>query len=132
MPARGQLPAVTGNRNYPQPVKRLKPLALGYKVSDYCQSHGFYYIDRVGPLTLERFLGYADWYTEQLVPYVRDVTVADIKQTGGGFQVAFADAEPVTARQVVVVTGVLPYAHIRTSWSACRPSWSHTPATTAI
>ena len=28
MPARGQLPAVTGNRNYPQPVKRLKPLAL--------------------------------------------------------------------------------------------------------
>ena len=37
MPARGQLPAVTGNRNYPQPVKRLKPLALrtgGSPISD--------------------------------------------------------------------------------------------------
>lgn len=32
MPARGQLPAVTGNRNYPQPVKRLKPLALTFTV----------------------------------------------------------------------------------------------------
>jgi FAD-dependent urate hydroxylase len=84
----------------------------GYKVSDYCQSHGFYYVDRVGPLSSERFLGYADWYTEQLVPYVRDVTAADIRQTGQGFQVAFADAEPVTARQVVLATGVLPYAHI--------------------
>jgi FAD-dependent urate hydroxylase len=84
----------------------------GYKVSDYCQSHGFYYVDRVGPLTLDRFLGYADWYTEQLVPDVRDVTAVDIKQTSGGFQVAFADGDPVTARQVVVSTGVLPYAHI--------------------
>ena len=28
MPARRQLPAVTKNRNYPQPVKRLKPRAL--------------------------------------------------------------------------------------------------------
>jgi hypothetical protein len=29
MPAERQLPAVTTNRNYPQPVKHLKPLALG-------------------------------------------------------------------------------------------------------
>jgi thioredoxin reductase len=84
----------------------------GYKVSDYCRSHGFYYVDRVGPLTLERFLGYADWFTEQLVPDVRDVTVTEIKQVDGGFAVAFADGAPVTARQVIVATGVLPYAYI--------------------
>ena len=84
----------------------------GYDVSDYCRSNGFYYVDRVGPLTLERFLGYADWYTEQLVPDVRDVSAAEIKQTSSGFQVTFADGEPVTARQVIVATGVLPYAHI--------------------
>jgi hypothetical protein len=29
MPAGRQLPAVTKNSNYPQPVKHLKPMALG-------------------------------------------------------------------------------------------------------
>src|SRR5215470_7323638 len=77
----------------------------GYDVSDYCRSQGFYYVDRVGPLTLDRFLGYADWYTEQLVPDVRDVTAAEITQVDAGFRVAFADGEPVTARQVVIATG---------------------------
>ena len=32
MPAGRQLPAVTKNRNYPQPVKHLKPAALGLSV----------------------------------------------------------------------------------------------------
>jgi FAD-dependent urate hydroxylase len=84
----------------------------GYGVSEYCRSHGLDYVDRVGPLTLERFLGYADWYTEQLVPDVRNVTAAEINAVDGGFRVAFADAGPVTARQVVIATGVRPYARI--------------------
>jgi hypothetical protein len=30
MPAGRELPAVTKNKNYPQPVKHLKPMALGF------------------------------------------------------------------------------------------------------
>ena len=41
-----------------------------------------------------------------------DVTVTEIKTVGGGFRVAFADADPVTVRQVVVATGVLPHAYV--------------------
>jgi len=93
----------------------------GYDVATYCSSHGFYYMDRVGPLTLERFLGYADWYTGQLVPDVRDVTAAQITTVDGRFRVAFADADPVTARQVVIATGVLPYAHIPDELSSLPP-----------
>jgi hypothetical protein len=90
----------------------------GYDVGTYCRSRGLDYVDRVGPLTLERFVGYADWYTEQLVPDVRDVTVTDISPVADGFQVGFADAEPVTVRQVVIATGVLPYAHVPAELSA--------------
>ena len=36
-----------------------------YTVAAYCESRGLEYVDRVGPLTRERFLDYADWYTEQ-------------------------------------------------------------------
>jgi FAD-dependent urate hydroxylase len=92
----------------------------GYDVAAYCRSRGLDYVNRVGPLTLERFLDYGDWYAEQLVPDVRDITAAQIDATGGGFRVAFADAEPITARQVVIATGVRPYAHIPEELSGLR------------
>jgi thioredoxin reductase len=84
----------------------------GYDVEAYCRKFGLDYQARLGPLSLERWLGYADWYTEQLVPGVRDVTVTDVTATGSGFRVTFADDEPLTVRQVVVATGVLPYATV--------------------
>jgi len=43
---------------------------------------------------------------------VSDVTVTEVKGVRGGFQVAFADAEPVSARNVVLATGVLPFFFI--------------------
>ena len=92
----------------------------GYDVAAYCRSRGLDYVNRVGPLTLERFLDYGDWYAEQLVPDVRHITAAQIDVTGHGFRVAFADAEPVTARQVVIATGVRPYAHIPEELSGLR------------
>jgi len=85
-----------------------------HTVAAYCAEEGIDYVDRVGPLTRERFLDYADWYTKQLVPDVRDETVTQVTPVAGGFRVEFADAEPVTARQVVVATGVLPYQHVPT------------------
>lgn len=83
-----------------------------FTVAAYAAAHGLDYVDRVGPLTRERFLDYADWYTKQLVSGVRDETVTDVSAVDGGFRVSFENAKPVTARQVVVATGVLPYQHI--------------------
>ena len=99
----------------------------GYDLAGYCRSDGVDGIERGVPLSLERFLGYADWYIKQLVPDVSDVTVTEVKAVNGGFRVAFADAEPVTARQVVVATGVLPYFHIPAELSGLPPELvSHT------
>jgi lysine/ornithine N-monooxygenase len=89
----------------------------GYDIATYCASKGFDYVDRVGPLTLERFLGYADWFTENLVPDVHDEVVTEVAKTDDGFRVAFAEAAPVSARRVVVATGVLPYARVPTEFS---------------
>jgi thioredoxin reductase len=85
----------------------------GYDVGTYARLHGFDdYVDRVGPLSLERFLGYADWFTGQLVPDVQDLTVTNVTPQDGGFKVEFAEEAPVSARQVIVATGLLPYMHI--------------------
>jgi thioredoxin reductase len=83
-----------------------------HSVAAYCASQGQDYVDRVDPLTRDRFLDYADWYTEQLVPGVRDETVTAVSPVDGGFHVTFANAAPVFTRQVVVATGVIPYQHI--------------------
>jgi hypothetical protein len=82
----------------------------GYGIPQFCGQNGLEYIERVGPLTLERFLRYADWFHEQLVPDVLDVTVTDVSAVGGGFRVTFEEGEPLMTRQVIVATGVLPYA----------------------
>lgn len=66
--------------------------ARGYDLATYSRLHGFDdYVDRVGPLSLDRFLGYADWFTEQLVPDIRDLTVTSVVPSGEGFKVEFAE-----------------------------------------
>jgi thioredoxin reductase len=85
----------------------------GYDIATYATLHGFDdYVDRVGPLSLERFLEYTDWFTDQLVPDVRDLTVTNVTPGDGGFKVEFAEEAPAFARQVIVATGLLPYMHI--------------------
>jgi len=84
----------------------------GYDLPGFARSEQIEGIGRGKPLSLERFLEYSDWYVKQLVPDVSDVTVTEVKAVSGGFQVAFADAEPVSARNVVLATGVLPFFFI--------------------
>jgi FAD-dependent urate hydroxylase len=84
----------------------------GYDLEGYSRSERIDGIERGAPLPLEQFLDYADWYIKQLVPDVSDVTVTEIKAVNGGFRIAFADAEPVAARSVVIATGVLPHFYI--------------------
>jgi FAD-dependent urate hydroxylase len=84
----------------------------GFDLEGYCRSERIDGIGRGIPLPLEQFLDYSDWYIKQLVPDVSDVTVTEVRAVNGGFQVTFADAEPITAGNVVVATGVLPYRYI--------------------
>jgi FAD-dependent urate hydroxylase len=84
----------------------------GYDLEGYCRSERIDGIGRGIPLPLEQFIDYSDWYIKQLVPDVIDETVTEVKATNGGFRVAFAGAEPVAARNVVIATGVLPHFYI--------------------
>lgn len=108
---RAHMPVGMNLRSEPYGSEIASPKA-GYDVSAYCRLRGLAYVERLGPLSIERFLDYADWYTEQWVPEVSDVTVTDVTAADGGFRVAFADAAPLTVRKVVVATGILPYATI--------------------
>jgi FAD-dependent urate hydroxylase len=85
----------------------------GYDIGDYASLFGLSdYSARVGPLSLDRFLAYADWFTQELVPDIQDLTVTSVTPSGGGFKVEFAEEAPVFARQVIVATGLLPYVRV--------------------
>jgi len=86
----------------------------GYDVATYCHDRNLDYVDRLGPLTMARFLEYSDWYTDELVPDIEDLTVTKVVPTNGGFEVAFAQSASATFRHVVVATGVLPYRNMPT------------------
>ena len=93
-------------------ASNISSLRSGYNIQEYCGQNGLEYVERLGPLTLERFLKYADWFTEQLVPDVLDIAVTDVSPVDDGFRVTFDEGEPLTVRQVIIATGVLPYAVI--------------------
>jgi cation diffusion facilitator CzcD-associated flavoprotein CzcO len=85
----------------------------GYDVAAFARLRGYSdYGDRRGPLSLDRFLEYGDWFAGELVPGVADRVVSGVARVGGGFRVSFADGGVVSAGQVVVATGVLPYAYV--------------------
>ncbi len=102
-----------------------------YDVAEYCRQHGLPYVNRVGPLSLERFTGYAAWYAKELVPDVSDVTATMVSRTDDGFGVSVRETQSLTAKSVVVATGVLPHAHVPPNWPACRPTCCRTRPTTA-
>jgi hypothetical protein len=123
---RAHMPAAMYLKSEPYGSDMSCPQA-GYDLDGYCRSERIDGIGRGIPLPLDQFLDYTDWYIKQLVPDVSDVTVTDIQAVSGGFQVTFADADPVTARNVVVATGVLPYRFIPSELSALPPDLlSHT------
>ena len=85
----------------------------GYDLKTYSRLHGYDdYVDRVGPLPLDRFLGYTEWFIDNLVPDIQDLTVTSVVPSGDGFKVEFAEESPIFARQVIVATGLLPYKQI--------------------
>jgi pyridine nucleotide-disulfide oxidoreductase/FAD binding domain-containing protein len=85
----------------------------GFDVGAFARLRGYSdYSDRRGPLSLDRFLEYGDWFAGELVPGVQDRVVTGVARVGGGFRVSFADGGAVSAGQVVVATGVLPYAYV--------------------
>ena len=84
----------------------------GFDVGSYCKQQGIAYNHRVQPLSVEGFTDYGDWFTKELVPGVTDITVTGVEAVADGFKVSFADADPVKARQVVVASGVLPFARV--------------------
>jgi thioredoxin reductase len=84
----------------------------GYDVKGYASQHGADYVHRLGPLSIETFVDYADWYTAELVPDALDDTVTDLAKVGDKFRVDLSEHDPITASVVVLAVGLLPFVEM--------------------
>lgn len=84
----------------------------GYDVRAWSKVIGREYIDRIIPLSSSQFLEYADWFMGELVPDIRVDLVRSVTPAADGFEVGFEGGDSLTARQVVVATGLPAYKYL--------------------
>lgn len=62
------------------------------------------------PIPLEAYIGYGEWYARQAVPDVDERRIESIDGGDRGYELTTSDGESLQARNVVVATGMCPYA----------------------
>jgi thioredoxin reductase len=78
-------------------------------ILDWAQQEG---VDASGPVALQAFLAYANWFEERFVHDLRPEDVTRIEAQGGGFDVWTDGQRPVHAQAVVIAVGVTPFIHM--------------------
>jgi predicted ATP-grasp superfamily ATP-dependent carboligase/thioredoxin reductase len=61
------------------------------------------------PVSLSRFLDYADWFRQNTIDAPDDVKIVKLRRVEGGFALELADGRRVTSRRVVLATGHIPF-----------------------
>ena len=62
------------------------------------------------PIPIEHYIGYGEWYARQTVPDLDERRVESIERVEDYFAVVASDGEVVETRNVVVATGMCPFA----------------------
>ena len=83
----------------------------GYTLADYCTISGRPSLGQHGPVPIELFIEYGQWFQEQLVP-VEQERVVCVAPVGDGFAVTLESGEVVAAKSVVMAAGHLQFAYV--------------------
>lgn len=84
----------------------------GHLLSDYCRDAGIEPFDDQRPVPLETFVSYGLWFADRLLPDVERVPVRQLRQGDNTIEVGLDTGEELTARSVVVATGLNGYSYI--------------------
>ncbi len=83
-----------------------------YRLADYCAEHGIPYADVGVAVSAEAFVEYGLEFRRRYVPEVEDRQLVRLERSAKAFRLWFDDGECVTARKVVLATGLGHYASI--------------------
>lgn len=83
-----------------------------FTLDKYCQAQGIPYQPTRQPLSLARFLDYAEWFRQSAVGESRENKAQRIRRTAAGFSLDLCDGTSLEARQIVLATGHMPFRFI--------------------
>src|SRR3954465_11405284 len=90
---------------------------------DYCDAAGIRrLVTDEDIIPVETFIAYGEWFQQKLVPELERVRVVSVdRRAGGGFELKLDSGELLTARAVVVATGLSGLAHLPAELAAAAP-----------
>lgn len=81
----------------------------GFRLTDYCNQRA---ISSAEPVAMDLFSKYGLWAQEQLVPHLEQVEVTRLASDGSLFEVGLANGETLSARRVVMATGLAFFSYL--------------------
>lgn len=83
-----------------------------FTLGAYCAEQGIPYSDTGLPVQLDTFIGYGRAFQERFVPNLEDKVVKSLERTPEGFELRLDTGERVSARKVVLATGIRSFGVI--------------------
>jgi cation diffusion facilitator CzcD-associated flavoprotein CzcO len=80
-----------------------------YSINEYAASVGAH---ERHPIPLRFFLDYCHWFQQKMVPDIDETYVQSLSHDGSVFHLDLADGRKIEASNVVVATGIAPFANI--------------------
>jgi thioredoxin reductase len=92
-----------------------------YTLERYCRAHGIDYQPARRPLSLARFLEYAEWFRRYAVGESTSVKVRRIAPDGARFRLELEDGSQRAANQVVIATGHMSFQRVPAELAGLAP-----------
>jgi thioredoxin reductase len=83
-----------------------------YSLARYFATLGLPYQPVANPLSLSRFLEYAEWFRQNAVGVTNEVKVTQLSRVDGGYALRLADGRLVTSRRVILATGHMAFRQL--------------------
>lgn len=84
----------------------------GFTLDRYCKERDIPFQEVGLPIPVEVFVAYGREFQKQCVPALEPVDVAKIERDGSFFNVTLIDGNNFRAKQVVLATGIVPFAYV--------------------
>jgi Pyridine nucleotide-disulphide oxidoreductase len=83
-----------------------------YTLKRFCAERNIEYADTGIPVRLDTFASYGVAFTERMVPELENRLVVSLDTARGGFLLGLDSGETLTARRVVIATGITHFAYM--------------------
>jgi thioredoxin reductase len=89
-----------------------------FTLRHYCEEHNIQYADLGTPVRIENFCAYGLAFQQRFAPNLDNKKVTSLDRTRPGFTLHLSDGKNITAKKVVIATGLSHFEHVPSQLAA--------------